>query len=411
MASLGHPIVYFGNDWNADNRTSSHHVAEQLARKDTVLYVEAGGVRTPKANSHDTTRMVRKLIKGLKGIREVEPNLHVVSLLQVPFHRNRQINRLNRLLAERTIRPFLGRQREPRPILWFMNPRLHELVGRMGEILSVYYCVDDWSSLPGVDRDAVRRMDEEATRKADIVFATASSLVEEKLKLNPNSHLSPHGVDFELFAEPSGETPKALSGIARPIIGYYGLMESWMDMALVERIARSHPEWSLVLIGRVAVPTERFAGLPNVHFLGHVPYQVLPSYARCFDVGIIPFRVNQLIHHCNPKKLPEYLASGFPVVSVRIPETEKFKDVVLLAENHDEFVAQIERAREMRGPEEAARRRESVRGLAGTSRGDDLRRLVGETLRGKASGRNSPAQQRTGSRKSWPRFREAEHER
>lgn len=222
MTSLGHPIVYFGNDWDADNRTSSHHVAEQLARRDTVLYVEAGGVRTPRADTHDTTRIVRKLLKCLKGIHPVQPNLHVISLLQIPFHKNRHIDRINGLLAERSIRPFLSRQDESSPILWLMNPRLHKLVGRLGEALTVYYCVDDWGALPGVDSQAVQLMDEEATRKADIVFATASSLVESKLKLNPNSHLSPHGVDFELFAAEGTEPPpEPMGSIPRPIIGYY----------------------------------------------------------------------------------------------------------------------------------------------------------------------------------------------
>src|SRR5262249_33297459 len=46
-------IIYFGNDWFAENRTSSHHVAERLSERTRVLYVDSPGLRAPKANARD----------------------------------------------------------------------------------------------------------------------------------------------------------------------------------------------------------------------------------------------------------------------------------------------------------------------------------------------------------------------
>ncbi len=40
-------ILYFGNQWAAENRTSSHHVAMQLAESFDVHYVECPGLRAP----------------------------------------------------------------------------------------------------------------------------------------------------------------------------------------------------------------------------------------------------------------------------------------------------------------------------------------------------------------------------
>ncbi|HEY7287405.1 MAG TPA: hypothetical protein VH497_18270, partial [Vicinamibacterales bacterium] len=53
-ASLGdYDVIYFGNDWFAENRTSSHHVAEHLAQRTRVLYIDMPGLRAPKPNGRD----------------------------------------------------------------------------------------------------------------------------------------------------------------------------------------------------------------------------------------------------------------------------------------------------------------------------------------------------------------------
>ena len=54
-------VVYFGNDWFAENRTSSHHVATRLAENMPVLYVDSPGMRAPQASGRDFRRVFRKL--------------------------------------------------------------------------------------------------------------------------------------------------------------------------------------------------------------------------------------------------------------------------------------------------------------------------------------------------------------
>ena len=34
---------------------------------------------------------------------------------------------------------------------WFVVPHLASVVGRLGERMSVYYCIDDYAALPDVD--------------------------------------------------------------------------------------------------------------------------------------------------------------------------------------------------------------------------------------------------------------------
>jgi glycosyltransferase involved in cell wall biosynthesis len=53
---------------------------------------------------------------------------------------------------------------------------------------------------------------------------------------------------------------------------------------------------------------------------------------------MLQWKMNEWIKHCNPLKLFEYMASGRPIVSVRIDEVaEKYSDVVSIANNKEEF--------------------------------------------------------------------------
>src|SRR5262249_42002829 len=153
-------ILYFGNDWEAENRTSSHHVARWLARRFRVYYLEAPGLRAPAGTGRDLRKIFTKIWKFLRGPRPVPEGLRVRTLFQIPFHRFSLVRRLNRWLLSATIRWLMWREGIKRPITWFVLPHLPFLIGRCGERLSVYYCIDDYSALPGVDADVIRHMDE-----------------------------------------------------------------------------------------------------------------------------------------------------------------------------------------------------------------------------------------------------------
>ena len=56
-------IVYFGNDWDAENRTSSHQIALQLSKLAEVVYIECPGLRRPSATARDVRKLFSKLEK------------------------------------------------------------------------------------------------------------------------------------------------------------------------------------------------------------------------------------------------------------------------------------------------------------------------------------------------------------
>jgi glycosyltransferase involved in cell wall biosynthesis len=219
-------------------------------------------------------------------------------------------------------------------ISWFVVAHASALAGALSEDLIVYYCTDSYASFPDVDSREVARMDEDLTRRAALVFVSSSTLIGPKRELNSFVVHSPHGVDVDLFKQASNpdfqETESARS-LKPPVIGFFGLIEAWIDLDLIAFLAKSRPAWTFLLVGRVAVDLGELLHLPNVVFAGPQKYEDLPRWAKVFDVA-------------NPLKLREYLATGKPVVTVSTPVIEQFRDYVTIASSPEEFLIGIERA-------------------------------------------------------------------
>ncbi len=340
-------ILYFGNDWSAENRTSSHHVARWLAGHYRLIYVECPGLRAPKSTGRDLRKVAAKLRLALSGPRPQPEGLSVQTLLQVPLHRFELVRRANRELIRLSLRLLLWRLGVRRPVTWFVVPHLAGVVGRLGERLSVYYCIDDYASLPDVDADAVRAMDEDLTRRADIVFVASETLLARKRRLNPETHVSPHGVDFAHFVraqDPGLAVPADIAALRRPIVGFFGLIERWIDLGLVAWLAEQRPAWTFLMIGRLAIPEADAPRRPNLVYLGRRPYETLPAYGKAFSAAIIPYHLTPQVLHANPIKLREYLAMGKPIVSVSTPEIDRFAAHVSIGRSREEMLAHLDAA-------------------------------------------------------------------
>ena len=84
---------------------------------------------------------------------------------------------------------------------------------------------------------------------------------------------------------------------------------------------------------------------PNIHWLGGRDYRELPKYLAHWDVGIMPFALNEATRFISPTKTPEYLASGLPVVSTPITDVVRpygEQGLVEIATTADEFVRACE---------------------------------------------------------------------
>jgi glycosyltransferase involved in cell wall biosynthesis len=392
-------FVIIANAWSArcDNPTSKHQIALELARQGhRVLWLEGAGMRRPTLGSGaDRGRILRHLRLSLSGARRAaDQEIWVVSPLLVPLPSVGCIRRFNGWLYCTAARRWCRRLEFKNPVLINYVPVLAEAMrfwrkAEGGTIQEgrkdrrgvrsqrqpiVYHCVDRWDKFDMYDSGLMREVDNACSRYADVVVASSSEIYEHCSRRHDSVHLVNHGVNYEHFSAPLRRHPGALSrrspasrdegGHSQtpilpyshtqrrppelppgPIIGFFGLVSEWIDQALLLRLAQSFPDAQLVMIGKADVPIDNLQACSNIHILGPRPFRDLPDYVAHFDVGIIPFKVNELTRAVNPIKLREMLAAGCPVVATDLTEvtrcTREGDRTVSIARSHEEFATLV----------------------------------------------------------------------
>lgn len=339
-------IIAFAKDWHEDP-TSNHHVLRELAKTRRVLWLNSLATRTPKLGSaRDLGKIKRKLREFAAGPVNVENDLWVFSPLVLPLPHSAAARAINRQVLRATIRALRWKLDIEQFDLWTFLPSTADYVGTLGEQASVYYCVDEWSLFDYIDKDQTVAQEQKLLERVDAVFAINHALAESKRKTCEHTFVAPHGVDHALFAQalvPETEIPADLAAIPGPRIGFYGTLQSWVDFELIAHVARTRPDWSIVLIGQTLTDVSAVNDLPNVHFLGQKPHHALPAYCKGFDAGIIPYRIDERMAFVNPLKMREYLSAGLPVVSTPVPEVVRHGHLCEVAATPDDFVSALDR--------------------------------------------------------------------
>jgi glycosyltransferase involved in cell wall biosynthesis len=384
-ALRGRDLLCFSHDWTGDP-LSKTHLMKLLAKDNRVLWVNSIGYRAPTASAADLSRAWRKLKAAASPLSEPLPNLHVLSPLAVPAWGSPAVRAFNKKFLRWQVRRAMRKLRFRRPVNWVFNPAAAVLAGSLGEDRVIYYCVDEYTAFSGVPSESLIELERGLLRRADLVVVSAERLLRSKGRHNPRSVLVRHGVDFDHFRralDPATAVPAEVRDLPKPVIGYFGLMSpDWVDVPLLEAVARHFAGGSLVLLGKVAMDLGPLARLPNVRVLGRKPYESLPAYCKGFDAAVIPFPVSEVTLNANPLKAREYLAAGLPVVSTPIPEVEVL-GLCGIGRTPGEFCHRLEEA--LRHPGPCRERSDSMRTEGWAARLDEIRehyaRLVSDQER------------------------------
>ncbi|TVV72133.1 UDP-galactopyranose mutase [Sphingomonas solaris] len=256
------------------------------------------------------------------------------------------------------------------PVLWFYTPMMLGFADRVAAETIVYDCMDELSAFAFADPLMVER-EAELIRRADVVFTGGYSLYEAKRERHNAVHPFPSAVDVPHFAAARGGVvePDDQARIPGPKLGFYGVIDERIDLALIDAVAAARPDWQIVMIGPVVkIDPAHLPHRANIHWLGSRQYNELPGYLAGWSAALMPFAINAATRFISPTKTPEYLAAGKPVVSTPIVDVVRHYGkiaAVSIAADAPAFIAACEAALAL--PPEGAWRDEADIALAAIS--------------------------------------------
>ena len=132
------------------------------------------------------------------------------------------------------------------------------------------------------------------------------------------------------------EPPQWWTDRPGPKLVFWGVVDRRLDtawcLALAERCG------TLVIFGPVQEIDPAIASHANIILPGPVPYEDLPGIARQADVLVMPYADLPVTRAIQPLKFKEYLTTGRPVVSRRLPAVASWHDAADLVDLEEELV-------------------------------------------------------------------------
>lgn len=233
-----------------------------------------------------------------------------------------------------------------RYIFWYYTPMALSYTNHFQPELIIYDCMDELSMFKDAPATLLDN-EEKLFKKADLVFTGGQSLYEYKKDKHYNIHPFPSSIDKQHFSSGIGQPdPADQAKIAGPRIGFFGVIDERLDIALLDGVAKARPDWQIIMIGPIVKINP--ADLPkhnNIHYLGPKNYQELPLYLAHWDAAFLPFAKNESTRFISPTKTPEYLCANIPVVSTSITDVVKpygEMGIVNIADEAGAFVKAIE---------------------------------------------------------------------
>lgn len=353
-------IVVGQQPWDVEIGSNCKNLALEFSRHNRVLYVNSPLDRITKLKNAADPKVKQRIdvVNGrTESLIEIKENLwnlypdeiiESINWIKNDFFYN-ILNKINNKRLARAIDKAAKRLGFKNYILFNDNDifRCFYLKELLKPAVSIYYSRDyllfvDYWKMHGV------KMEPEIIKKSDLCVANSTYLASYCKQYNNNSHYVGQGCDLEIFtAKQALAIPADVEPISKPVIGYVGALQSIrLDMELLEYIAKTKPEWSIVLVGP---EDEQFKAsnlhqIENIHFLGSKDPSTLPSYINSFDVCLNPQLINQVTIGNYPRKIDEYLAMGKPTVATRTEAMSVFEDHTYLGTTKEDYVTLIEKA-------------------------------------------------------------------
>jgi glycosyltransferase involved in cell wall biosynthesis len=297
-------------------------LAERLAERDPVVIVD----QPVSLLRHKKLPAIEKRCQRLSGVDgswHYRP-LHLPERL--PGMR-KTLRHLNRHLLQREIDALLPKN--GKRIVCYDSPTQDQLVGKLGEDLSIYIAVDDltitvWGDAIRGELEAEKRL----LSRVDKVICVSETLAEVLMSRMPANrkipiHILPNGYDERIFdPEKNYAEPSDLTHVLRPRVLVSGHISERIDWDGIAGASLLRPDWTWIFLGFADRGMEKkLRNLLDRHavLFPTIPVDSVPAWIRHSDVCAVPYRLNRFTLASHPLKAIECLGMGAPVLSTRVP--------------------------------------------------------------------------------------------
>ena len=252
------------------------------------------------------------------------------------------------ITAQRAIVDELAAEAEGPLLLWYYTPMALQFSRHLDADLVVFDKMDELSAFKNAP-PLLLQLEAELLDRADVVFTGGASMHRAAEHRHSNIHCFPSSIDTGHFGAARGglADPDDQAAIAHPRLGFFGVIDERMDIDLVGQVADLRPDWQIVMIGPVVkIDPATLPQRANIHWIGGKKYDELPAYLANWDIGFMPFAINESTRFISPTKTPEFLAAGLPVVSTAITDVVTpygNEGLVEIAATAEATVAAVER--------------------------------------------------------------------
>ena len=186
---------------------------------------------------------------------------------------------------------------------------------------SFYDAMDDFPAFyQGLSKIQMAARERQLASMVTKLWCSAPEIIEKFKNLNKSVQLVTNG--YEMSNLPEIEQKPLLEH--KKTFGYVGTISNWFDWGQVIELSEQNPDILIKLVGPVFT---QIPDLPdNIELFPACSQHEAIEYIQSFDIGIIPFTIDELTQGVDPIKYYEYRALGKPVLSSKfglMPEHSK----------------------------------------------------------------------------------------
>lgn len=285
----------------------------------------------------------------LINVKKKDKNLYTVKLSadRNYFIYAERMSEKGLLVLNQSIKKLLKLAKIKNPQIIIHHPFWYDTLNILSGHQIIYECFDEHSGFKQSGK-WIKKQEEALVKTSDAIIVSSQKLLEKFSGLRKkNVFLISNGASTKQLLEiKKPNKPVLIKNIQKPIIGYHGAIEEWIDDKLIAAILKNYPQYDLVMIG--AINNLKIAKLKNkysnLHLVGEINFKEVFDYVYYFDLAIIPFSITPLIENTLPVKFFEYLALKKPILTTALPELIKYKEICFYTESREEFIEKIPKA-------------------------------------------------------------------